>query len=123
MLGASALAGVGAWIIFGMQQNFQQATTVSVCLGVLSLAMIVAALTDLFRGRNLQVRLDNNTLTVTGYSSKDQVKLSEITAVIDAVESTIIVTSKRRVVVDDAFFRSADDKARFLKLLQTRLNH
>ncbi len=122
MFVASALAGVGAWIIFGMRQDVQNATAVSVCLSVLSLAMIIGVVTDFFQGRNLQVRLDNTTLTVMGYSSKDQVKLSEITKVIDSCESTVIVTSKRRVVVDDIYFRTDDDKARFLKLLQTRLS-
>jgi hypothetical protein len=120
LLGVGALAGVGAWVVFGLK-NFQHAVIVSACGGVLALAMIVAALTDILRGRNLKVCLGKDTLSVTDYSSEEKVELSEITEVIDSVESTVIATRHRKIVVDDAFFRSTDDKARFLKLLRARL--
>jgi hypothetical protein len=121
LLGTALLVGVGAWVLFEFKGAFPHVGTVCACAVFLALAFIVAFLTDLLRGRNLRVCLNKDTLTVTRYYSAEQVKFSDIDEVLDSVESILIVTPKRKIKVDDFYFNSADEKARFFSLLHSRV--
>jgi len=117
------IAGIVAWVIFRLRGEWPNARIVSSAGIVLAVAMIVAGLTDMLRGRRLRLCLDQQTLTVVTYSSKKTVRFSEIDEVIDSVDSTVLVSGGRKIVIDDSFFNSAEDKARFINGLNTRLNY
>lgn len=120
----------GTAILFGIASSFipiavgfsVRASVLSGAFGLLAACACVALLYDILYAKNVGVEVTNEYLIVSGYSSVKTIRICEILRIVEGVDSILIELANCKVSVDDAAFRSLDDKRRFLILIQSLVN-